>query len=59
MGEEQVGVMLVAGGGRLDVLCREVAAMGREWALLCDEHGPTGTVWIDGLGVDAESAGAA
>lgn len=45
--DESVGVMMVVGGGRLDVLCREVAAMGREFALLCDERGPIGVVRVE------------
>ena len=52
--DETVEVMLTVGGGRLDVLCAEVAAMGEGLALLCDAGG-----FVEVVRVDAESAGAA
>jgi hypothetical protein len=58
MNDEHVDVMMVAGGGRLDVLCREVAArtdalrgVDGPFALLCDEHGAHEVVRVDGVEV--------
>ena len=49
--DESVGVVLTVGGGRLDEMCREVAAMCGEYALLCDGDGPVCVVNSDSVEV--------